>query len=112
MSIYVELLLLAVIVVYIVDLSGFTDSWRSLLAKALHVKALKPLPPFDCGQCMTWWSGLIFAAATGKLTLPVVAYCALLSFLSITIGSLLVFIQEALSQLINHAADAITGRKG
>ena len=54
MGIYIELLLLAAITTYIVDLSGFTQSWRSALARRLRAKELKPMKPLDCGQCMTW----------------------------------------------------------
>ena len=109
MSIYLQLPLLAFIVVYCVDVSGFTDSWRNLLARWIGLPSgedLRPLPPFDCGKCATWWTCLIFAAVTGHFTLPVIAVCAGLSLLSDTIGLLLLFIHEALGWLI----DKITPR--
>ena len=104
MSIYLQLPLLALIVVYCVDVSGFTDSWRNLLARWIGLASgdeLRPLPPFDCGKCATWWACLIFAAVTGHFTLPVIAVCAGLSLLSDTIGLLLLFIHEALGWLID-----------
>lgn len=103
MSIYIKLLLVAAIVVYIVDLSGFTDSWRSALAKAIHVsvRALRPLKPFDCSLCITWWVTLIFSLCAGSCTLPVIAYCALLSFLSFPMGQILTLIQQTLLHIIN-----------
>ena len=101
MKIYIDLLLLATIVIYIVDLSGFTDSWRSLVASKLHIKSLRPLPPFDCSLCMVWWSCLIYALINGQFTLPVIAWSALLSFLSIPIGQIIISIREGLIALIN-----------
>lgn len=101
MKTYIDLLLIAVITIYIVDLSGFTDSWRSALTRLLKARELKPLPPFDCGQCMTWWVCIIYAIATGSVALPVLAYIALLSYLSIPIGQTLIFIKEGMSFLIS-----------
>lgn len=93
MSIYLDLLILAGIVVYIVDLSGFTDAWLRLLSKALG-GPVTSLRPFSCGACMTWWCGLAYAAICGEFTLPVVGYCAALAWLSKTIYHTFVFIQQ------------------
>lgn len=101
MIIYIDLLLIAVITIYIVDLSGFTESWRSALAKTLKAKELKPLKPFDCGQCMTWWVCIIYSLCVGAFSLPVLAYIAALSFLSIPLGQLCIFIKEGMASLIN-----------
>lgn len=101
MGIYIDLLMVALITIYIVDISGFTQSWRSLVATKLHIPRLRPLPPFDCGKCMTWWVCLIYAACTGHFTLPVIAYCALLSHLSIPLGEAMIFIRETLTWLLN-----------
>lgn len=101
MNIYLQLFLVALITIYIVDISGFTQSWRSLVATKLHISRLRPLPPFDCGKCMTWWVCLIFALCTGQLSLPVIAYSALLSHLSNPIGEALIFIRECLTWLLN-----------
>ena len=103
MCIFVDLLLVASITIYIVDLSGFTQSWRSALARRMHINEtnLRPLKPFDCSLCMTWWVCLIYALIEGQLTLPVIAYSALLSFLSVPIGQAMIFIREWASWLID-----------
>lgn len=105
MSIYIELPLLAVVVVYVIDLSGFTTSWRGFLARRIGLRddtELRPLPPFDCGKCMTFWVCLLFAALTHRLDLPVLAFCALLSMLSDTISGVLLFIHELLDFLLER----------
>ena len=102
MKTYIDLLLIAVITIYVVDLSGFTQSWRSAIARRLKAKDLKPIRPFDCGQCMTWWVCIIFSLATDTFSIPILAYIALLSFLSIPIGQTLIFTREGLSFLINR----------
>ena len=96
-----DLLMVAAVTVYIVDLSGFTESWRNALARWLHIKALRDLPPFDCGKCATWWACLIFAWCKYGLTLEAIAVSALLSFLSVTIGNLLHFIRDWMDWAIN-----------
>lgn len=109
MSIYLQLLLLAVVVVYIVDLSGFTSSWRHALARRLGYAddtELRPLPPFDCGKCATWWVCLIYTIAAGHLSLQTLAACALLSMLSDTIGAVMLFIHE----LLGYIVDKLTPR--
>lgn len=109
MSIYTDLLLLAVVVVYIVDLSGFTDSWRAGLARLLGVKALRPLPPFDCGKCAVWWACIIYALAVRRFSLPVLAFSAVLSLCSVTISDLLIFINETINAVINYVSNKVAG---
>ena len=101
MDIYIDMLLVAAITIYIVDISGFTESWRGALARMLHISRLKPLPPFDCGKCMTWWVCLIYAICVGQASLWTIAYAALLSLLSIPMGGILIFIREWMNWLIN-----------
>lgn len=101
MNAYIELTLVALVTIYIVDVSGFTDSWRSAISRWLKVSNLRPLPPFDCGKCMSWWVCLIYAICTGEITLGTVAYSALLSLLSFPIAQILIFIRESLLWLIN-----------
>lgn len=102
-----DLLLVALVTIYVVDLSGFTDSWRSALARFLHAKNLKPLPPFDCSLCMVWWVCLIFLLASGKWSLPMVAYIALLSYMSAPLGQLIRLMHEALFALTNKLFDIL-----
>lgn len=96
MSIYLQLLLVASVIIYIVDLSGFTDAWRRAIARRMHIpeQNLRPLKPFDCGQCMTWWVCLIYGTINWGFTLALVAYSALLSFLSLPMGQAMLFIRE------------------
>jgi len=99
--IYIDLLLLAGIVVFIVDLSGFTQSWKTLLARWFHAKAIGSVKPFDCSLCMVWWTSIIYCLITHNLCLITLAYSALLSFLALPIGGTLIMAREALTFIIN-----------
>ena len=101
MKTYIDLLLIAAITIFIVDLSGFTESWRSALTRLIKAKDLKPIRPFDCSLCMTWWVCITFSICTGTFSLPVLAYIALLSFLSLPLGQFLIFIREGITSLLN-----------
>ena len=109
MNIYAQLALVSLVAVYIVDLSGFTQSWRRALAKALGIAPdrLRKLPPFDCGRCATWWATLAWAYFAGQLTLPVVAFCAVLSHFTTATGSVLNAVREILIGVFNRIADFI-----
>lgn len=104
MKIYIDLLLVALITIYIVDISGFTESWRTALARSLKISesAMRPLKPFDCGKCMTWWLCLIYPICTGDISLGTIAFAALLSHLSNPIGELMIFIREWMIHIIDR----------
>lgn len=101
MSIYTQQAIIAAVVVFIVDLSGFTDSWRDALARALHIRNLRPLKPFDCSLCMTWWTCLIYPLCTGDFSLLTLANAAALALLSQPLSAVMLFIVESLNWLFN-----------
>ena len=109
MNIYAQLPIVALIVVYVVDVSGFTESWKGAVARFIRRPewALRALRPFDCGLCMTWWACLIYPLFAGGFSLLTVAEAALLSNLSIPIGQFLVFLREALAKLIDKITPQI-----
>ena len=103
MSIYIELLLVTAVVVYIVDLSGFTDTllgWASKFTARFGYGPVKNLRPFTCSLCMVWWCCLLWSIFRNNFTLPVVAYFAALSAYSITLTQSFIFIREAVLKLL------------
>lgn len=99
---YFNLLLLAFVVVYVVDLSGFTDSWRGILERMLHVKQLRQLKPFDCSLCMTFWTCNIYSLCSGFWNIGTLAYICLLSFLTQPMGALAYRMKETINKIINY----------
>lgn len=92
---YLDILILALVVIFIVDISGFTQSWMDALSRWIG-RPVRPVKPFACSLCMTWWTGLAYAIITGNLTIPIVGYTALLAYLSFPISQFLIFIHEQL----------------
>lgn len=100
MKAIVELILVALITIYVVDLSGFTDTWLKFLS-AYKGRKITELKPFSCSLCMVWWVCLAYLVTTSQLTLSLVAFTALLSFLSIPMGQILVMLREVMLYIIN-----------
>ena len=81
--ILLNLLFIQLIIVFIIDLSGFVDTVKSKLSSILTKGKIKSadyrIRPFDCSLCMTFWSGLIYLLCIQQFTLPLIAFVCLLS---------------------------------
>lgn len=97
---YLNILLLAIIVVFVVDISGIIDTCKDYLGKWLNIKVGR-LRPLDCSLCMTFWVCLIYAICVGAFSISMLAYIALLSFLSMRIADLMRLADDLLCALIN-----------
>lgn len=98
---YLDILLLSLVVIWIVDVSGFTQSWMDALSRWLD-RQIRPVKPFACSLCMTWWTGLAYALITRNLSIPIVAFCALMAYLSFPISQLMIFIHSTLMQWMSR----------
>lgn len=94
-----NLLLIAICVVMIVDISGFIDSVKIGLKRWLGIRGGVTLKPFDCSFCMTHWTGLIYLLFTG-FTLQSYALLLFISVLTPTIASAILLIREILDFII------------
>ena len=95
MSIYLQLLLLAWVVVFVVDLSGVTASLGAWLGRPLR-------KPWSCSKCMTWWLGLVLAAVRDSILDPLVwAYVAALAFATPLLNNLAVAVFDLLAAIID-----------
>ena len=102
MNIYATLALVALTVIYVVDLSGFTESWRRALKRALGLRTLRRLPPFDCGKCATFWAVLLWGLLRcGLPLLPALAYACAASLLSQSFCAAMIFISEAINKIFD-----------
>lgn len=106
MKTIIDLILVALVTIYIVDLSGFTETLLKVIS-AYKGRKITELKPFSCSLCMVWWVCLAFLLMSAKLSLPMVAFIALLSFLSAPIGQFLVFLREGLNKVINKLMDLL-----
>ena len=97
---YLNLFLLTIAVVFIVDVSGWTDTWLGWLSRWLHAKVTQ-LRPFSCSLCMVFWAGLVYTFCTGTFSTATLAYVCALAAVAYPIGQAMIFLRESLLALIN-----------
>ena len=95
-----DYILLTLIIVFIVDLSGFDQTIIGFASRVTR-RRVTDVMPFTCSLCMSWWSGLILALIRNEFTFETIALVALLSFLSFPISRLLIFIYDSIIKIIN-----------
>lgn len=100
-----NLFLISIIVVCIVDISGFVDTVKSTISKILTNGKFKTadyqLKPFDCSLCMTFWIGLIYLIIYHQLTLLNVSILLLIAVSTPIINDAIRLIQDIITKLIN-----------
>ena len=83
LNVIFNLFLIAVICVFIVDISGVIDSLKSAIKWLLTNGKMKnsnyDLKPLSCSLCMTFWIGLIYLLCTSNFTISYIAFVCLLS---------------------------------
>ena len=99
-----NLFLIAVICVFIVDISGAIDSLKSgikwLLTNGKMKNSNYDLKPLSCSLCMTFWSGLIYLLVTSNFTLMYVAIVCLLSAFAGLIKSGILLVEDIVTKII------------
>ena len=78
-----NLFLITLIVVFIVDVSGAIDSFKSglkfVLTKGKMSNSNYRLKPFDCSLCTSFWACLIYLIVINHFTIPYISCVCLLS---------------------------------
>lgn len=98
---YLNVLLLAVVVVFVVDISGIVESAKEFVGKMLNIKVGR-MRPLDCSLCMVWWVCIIYALCVGAFTIPMLAYISLLSLLTMRIADILRLISDIIGATIEQ----------
>lgn len=104
LNVIFNLFLIAVICVFIVDISGAIDSLKSgvkwLLTHGKMNNSNYVLKPFDCSLCCVWWCGLIYLLVTGNFTLMYVAIVCLFSAFACLIKSGILLVEDIVTKII------------
>lgn len=98
-----ELLIIAVIVVFIVDISGAIDSLKTALKWLLTKGKMKDsnyiLKPFDCSLCMIFWCGLVYLLITGNFTITYVGFVCLLACFSDILKNAILLVEDIIKTI-------------
>ena len=93
-----DIILIALVVVFIVDLSGAVESLKNFIK--INGRTVKYLKPFDCSLCMTFWTGLFYLVCVGAFTLPNVAAVCLVALCTSIFKEFAVMCMEAIKAVI------------
>lgn len=100
MNTLITLALIQLSVVIITDISGVWDNIEQAVSKWLHCKIKLPHICI-CSFCQTWWIGLIWLIASGRVNMLMIAALLMLcTFTSVT-SSLVRLITDSIGSLIN-----------
>ena len=99
---YLKLFEITVIVVIIVDISGFVDSIKTLIGKVLGINNVS-LKPLDCSFCLNFWVSMVYLLITNELSITAVMVTLLLSTMTPVIGDLIYLIRDLIGKIISKA---------
>lgn len=97
---YLKLFEITVIVVIVVDISGFVDSIKSLIGNVLHINNVK-LKPLDCSLCMAFWVSMTYLIYANELSLNTVMFSLLMSVMTPVIQDAIYLIRDIFGFFIN-----------
>lgn len=99
-----SILFIAIILVFCIDLSGAMDKanrwvWSKLYPRVKYTDWSIPL--FGCSLCCTWWASLLYILVTGQLSFLMIAYIALIAFMTPVIKDCMILIKDMITKLID-----------
>ena len=97
---YLKLFEITVIVVIIVDISGFIDSVKTLIGKVLGINNVN-LKPFDCSFCLNFWVSMVYLLITNELTITAVMVTLLLSTMTPIIKDAIYLVRDLIGKIIS-----------
>lgn len=110
MSIYLTFLALAIIEIFIIDISGAMDGLvKPIIRRILGLSktANITIPLFECSLCVVFHTGWIFLLCTGQFTIINFLFTTLIAFFSKNIAGfmrwtqdILIYIEELLYKII------------
>ena len=104
--IYLKLIEIAVIVVIIIDISGFIDSIKEFIGRLLNIANVR-LKPLSCSFCMTFWVSMCYLIYANELSLTTLMFSLLMSVMTPTISDLIYLIRDLIGNLINKISNLI-----
>ena len=99
---YIDLFEITIIVVIIIDISGFIDSIKVFIGKVWGINNVN-LEPFDCSFCMNFWASLGYLVITNQLSITAVMVTLLLSTMTPILKDAIYLVRDFLGKIINKA---------
>ena len=104
MKIYFDIVMIATIYVFGLDISGF---WREVSCRIRRwatkgaVQTPFGLKPFSCSLCMTFWTGIIYLLIMHAVTIGNVCFVCVVAMLTPRIKDVLLVVDGLLARLFD-----------
>ena len=102
--IYLNVLLIAVVITFGLDVAGFWNEATSIISGWLTKGVVKKpfvMKPFSCSLCMTFWTSLIYVLVVHALTLPMLTCICLCAWLTTVIPGIFYLIEGAITKFLS-----------
>ena len=96
---YLKLFEITVIVVIIVDISGFIDSIKTFIGKVWGINNVS-LKPLECSLCMTFWVSMAYLLITNQLSITAIMVTLLISVMTPVIQDIIYLIRDILGFIL------------
>lgn len=104
--ILLKLIEITVIVVIVIDISGFVDSIKEFIGRLLNIANVR-LKPLDCSFCLNFWVSMCYLIYANELSLTTVMVSLLLSVMTPVISDMIYLMRDLIANLINKISNLI-----
>ena len=99
-----KILMIQIIMVLVIDISGFCDEIKIMLSKLLTKGKIATsnynIKPFFCSTCMTWWCGLVYLIIAQEVSLFTIAFTLFVACMSPITKDLYYMIYDTIEKII------------
>ena len=100
----IDCLLVTLCFVLIIDQFHFTDEITSIISGWMtNGNIRKPISfkPFTCSLCMSWWTNLLYIIVTHRISIVMIAYILVLSWLTPIFNDIMTLIKQLIIRILN-----------
>lgn len=99
-----KILMIQIIMVLIIDISGFCDEMKIMLSKLLTRGKIATsnynIKPFFCSTCMSWWCGLIYLIIVNEVSIFTIAFTLFVACMSPITKDLYYMLYDTIEKII------------
>lgn len=99
--ILIDIILIASIITIIIDISGFNDTYKQILAKILHINDYTKIKGL-CTFCITWWLSLLYIIIIGSFSIFNIFYILFIASLTPQIKEIILLVGDIITTIINY----------
>lgn len=99
-----NILLIAIFVVCVTDISQFFTQIEEYIARWLNLKQVH-IKLLECSLCQTWWLSVIYLIYTQNFNLSNIVIAILISCFTTQIKDLIIFFQDIITTIIKTLYD-------